>query len=129
MTQRHILLVDDEDAIRDVATLSLQAIGGWRVSSANGGREGIAKARCDCPDAILLDVMLPGGDGPATFQRLQADPRTRDIPVILLTANAQNANRCSSARLGVAGIVTKPFDPMTLSDQISAILASGDDLA
>lgn len=126
MSQKHILLVDDEADIREVAALSLQAIGGWRVSSAN---EGIAMARAERPDAILLDVMMPDIDGPATFQRLQADPQTRDIPVILLTAKAQSADRRGFARLGVAGTLTKPFDPMTLSDQIAAILAGSDDIS
>jgi CheY-like chemotaxis protein len=127
MSPKHILLVDDEDDIREVAALSLQAVGGWRVSSASGGSQGIAMARADRPDAILLDVMMPDLDGPATFQRLQDDPQTRDIPVILLTAKAQSADRRAFARLGVAGTLTKPFDPMTLTDQIAAILARRDD--
>jgi len=124
MSPTHILLVDDEDDIREVAAMSLETIGGWRVSSAAGGDEGIEIARAEQPDAILLDVMMPDLDGPGTFERLRADPLTRDIPVILLTAKAQGADRRSFARLGVAGTLTKPFDPMTLTDQISAILSS-----
>ncbi|MEA2221281.1 MAG: hypothetical protein QOJ35_3907 [Solirubrobacteraceae bacterium] len=123
MTSRHILLIDDEDDIREVAELSLTAVGGWRVSSAADGTSGIAMARAERPDAILLDVMMPELDGPATFASLQADPRTRDIPVILLTAKAQRADRRRFAALGVAGTLTKPFDPMTITDQIAAILA------
>jgi len=122
MSPRHILLVDDEDDIREVAALSLEAVGGWRVSSASGGGIGVAIARAERPDAILLDVMMPGLDGPATFACLQEDPLTRDIPVILLTAKAQTADRRRFAELGVAGTLTKPFDPMTLTDQITAIL-------
>jgi CheY-like chemotaxis protein len=124
MSQKHILLVDDDRDIREVATLSLEAVGGWRVSSAQGGSEGIAKARAERPDAILLDVMMPDIDGPTTFKRLQADPQTRDIPVILLTAKAQSADRRGFDSLGVAGTLTKPFDPMTLTDQVAAILAA-----
>jgi CheY-like chemotaxis protein len=75
------------------------------------------------PDAILLDVMMPDLDGPATLRRLQDDPRTSDIPVILLTAKAHDADRRSFATLGAAGMLTKPFDPMTLSKQVTAILA------
>jgi CheY-like chemotaxis protein len=123
MSQKHILLVDDEDDIREVAGISLEAVGGWQVSSASSGREGIAKALAERPDAILLDVMMPDIDGPATFELLQEDPQTRDIPVILLTAKAQTADRRRFEELGVAGLLTKPFDPMALSDQVAAILA------
>jgi len=121
----HILLVDDEDDIREVAAVSLQAIGGWRVSTATGGAAGIALARAEHPDAILLDVMMPDLDGPATFAKLQADPHPRDIPVILLTAKAHDADRRRFAALGVAGMLTKPFDPTKLSDQVTAILTGG----
>jgi CheY-like chemotaxis protein len=127
MRPKHILVVDDEHYIREVVTISLQATAGWRISSASGSSEGIAAARAERPDAILLDVMMPDVDGPATFQRLQADPLTRDIPVILLTAKAQSADRRAFDRLGVAGTLTKPFDPMTLSDEMSAMLTWGDD--
>lgn len=123
MSQQHILLIDDEDDIREVATISLQAIGGWRVSSATGGSEGIAIARAERPDVVLLDVMMPDIDGPATLQRLQADPQTRAIPVIFLTAKAHSADRRCFGQLGASGVLTKPFDPLTLSDQITAILA------
>ena len=125
MSQKHILLVDDEDDIREVAGISLEAVGGWRISSASSGTEGIAKALSEQPDAILLDVMMPDIDGPTTFKRLQVDPQTRDIPVILLTAKAQSADRTRFDELGVAGILTKPFDPMGLPDQVAAILATG----
>ncbi|MCW3016397.1 MAG: response regulator receiver protein [Solirubrobacterales bacterium] len=123
MSQKHILLVDDEDDIREVAAISLQAVGGWRVSCASSGADGIAKAIAERPDAILLDVMMPDVDGPTTFKRLWDDPQTRDIPVILLTAKAQAADRHRFEELGVAGVLTKPFDPMTLSDEVAAILA------
>jgi len=122
MSAKHILLVDDEQDIREVAALSLQAIGGWRVSSAADGGRALVMALAEQPDAILLDVMMPGLDGPATFKRLQDNPQTRDIPVIFLTAKAQSADRRRFAELGVAGTLTKPFDPMTLTDQIATIL-------
>jgi len=123
MSSKHILLVDDEDDIREVATVSLRAVGGWRVSSATGGSQAVAMARRERPDAILLDVMMPDVDGPTTFRRLQEDPMTREIPVIFLTAKAQSADRREFAKLGVAGTLTKPFDPITLSDQIASILS------
>jgi CheY-like chemotaxis protein len=123
MSQKHILLVDDEDDIREVAGISLEAVGGWQVSSASSGIEAIAKAIAERPDAILLDVMMPGIDGPTTFERLQDEPQTRGIPVILLTAKAQTADRHRFEKLGFAGVLNKPFDPMALSDQVAAILA------
>jgi two-component system, OmpR family, alkaline phosphatase synthesis response regulator PhoP len=124
MSAMHILLVDDDDDIREIAAISLEAVGGWQVSSASSGVEGIAKARTGSPDAILLDVMMPDIDGPATFRRLQDDAQTRDIPVIFLTAKAHNADRERLEGIGVAGLLTKPFDPMTLSAEITAILAA-----
>jgi len=123
MSSKHILLVDDEPDIREVAALSLETVGGWRVSTASDGTSAIEIARAQHPDAILLDVMMPDVDGPTTFGRLQQDPLTCGIPVILLTAKAQDADRRRFAELGVAGMLTKPFDPMTLNDQIAAILA------
>jgi len=127
MGPKHILLVDDEDDIREVAALSLEVVGGWRVSSAGDGVSGIAMARAVRPDAILLDVMMPGLDGLATFARLREDPLTREIPVILLTAKAQSADRRKFAGLDVAGTLTKPFDPMTLTEQIAAILGCAEE--
>ena len=126
MLPKHILLVDDEEDIREVAALSLEAVGGWRVSSVGDGAGAIAIALAERPDAILLDVMMPDLDGPTTFGRLQEDARTRDIPVILLTAKAQGTDRRRFAALDVAGTLTKPFDPMTLPDQIMALLAGTD---
>ncbi len=123
MRQKRILLVDDEADIREVAAISMGAVGGWHVSVARSGTEGIAKALAEQPDAILLDVMMPGIDGPATFRRLQDNPRTRAIPVILLTAKAQAADRRGFEQLGVVGVVSKPFDPMSLPDQVAALLA------
>ena len=123
MSQKHILLVDDEEDIREVAGLSLEAVGVWRVSAASSGREGITKALAERPDAILLDVMMPGIDGPTTFGELQADPATREIPVLLLTAKAQAAELRHFEDLGVAGVLTKPFDPMSLPERGAEVLA------
>jgi CheY-like chemotaxis protein len=121
---KHILLIDDEADIREVAGMSLEAIGGWRVSSATCGEEGVAKAILEKPDVILCDVMMPDIDGPATFKRLQENPETQEIPVILLTARVQRADRLRFAQLGVAGVLPKPFDPMALSAQVDALLAT-----
>lgn len=125
MTTRHILIIDDDDDIQAVAQLALQAVGGWNVSTAASGHEGLAKAINEQPDAILLDVMMPDMDGIATFQALQANPITRSIPVILMTAKTQAAEQRRFADLGVAAIITKPFKAMKLPAQIAEILDWG----
>ncbi|HEY9883317.1 MAG TPA: response regulator, partial [Thermosynechococcaceae cyanobacterium] len=102
---------------------SLEIMGGWDVFTAASSHEGITMAEAEQPDAILLDVMLPDMDGPATFQKLQANPITAQIPVILLTAKAQAADQRYFADLGVMAVLTKPFDPVTLADQVAAALA------
>src|SRR6266508_830345 len=125
VTARRILLVDDEDHIREVAQVSLEMTAGWEVLTAGSGTEGLAKAAAEQPDAILLDMMMPDMDGPATFQGLLADQRTRHIPVVLLTAKVQAADRRRFAGLGVAGVIAKPFDPLGLADQVAETLGWG----
>ena len=122
MSAKRILIVDDEPDIREVAQMSLEAVSGWRVLTAESGDEGITKARQERPDAILLDAMMPGMDGPATFEKLQADQSTKQIPVIMFTAKVQAADRKRFADLGVKDIIAKPFDPMKLGNQIATIL-------
>ncbi len=119
---RRILVIDDEDDIREVAALSLEATAGWEILTARSGAEGITIAAAQQPDAILMDVMMPGVDGPTTFRTMQADSRVRDIPVLLLTAKVQGVDQRRFAGLGVAAILFKPFDPLTLASQISDAL-------
>jgi CheY-like chemotaxis protein len=118
----HVLIIDDEEDIRAVAALSLETVAGWEVAMANSGAQGVARAESLQPDAILLDVMMPGMDGRATFAALQKNPQTAKIPVVLLTAKAQQSERQQLAALGVAGVLVKPFDPLTLPGEIAAIL-------
>lgn len=122
MSNRRILLVDDEDDIREVAQLSLEMVAGWDVLTASSGREALMRAASEKPDAILLDVMMPGMDGPTTFRALQESEHTRAIPVILLTAKVQASDRKRFDDLGVAGVLSKPFDPMELANQVSQAL-------
>ena len=119
---RKILIIDDEDDIREVAALSLESVAGWEVILAGCGAQGMACAQQHQPDAILLDVMMPGMDGPATFRELRRNPATAGIPVLLLTARAQSSDQRRFAGLGVDAILFKPFDPLTLSVQISGAL-------
>jgi CheY-like chemotaxis protein len=120
--QKRILIIDDDDDIREVAALTLEMVAGWNVVTANSGANGIRRAQEDNPDAILLDVMMPGMDGPTTFQELQKIPETAKIPVILLTAKVQGADQKRFASLGVAAVLFKPFDPLTLAQQMSEAL-------
>ncbi len=119
---RHILIIDDEDDIREVAALSLEATAGWQILTARSGAEGIAIATTEHPDAILMDVMMPGVDGPSTFRLMQAIPAVAHIPVLLLTAKVQGVDQRRFAGLGVAAVLFKPFDPLTLAQQISEVL-------
>jgi CheY-like chemotaxis protein len=97
-------------------------VAGWEVLTASSGSTGLKIASTDQPDAILMDVMMPEMDGPATFQKLQADPAIRHIPVILLTAKLQPGDRRRFVELGVAGVLAKPFDPLKLAGQVSEVL-------
>jgi len=117
-----ILIIDDEDDIREVAALSLESVADWQVFTANSGTQGLARAIQHQPDAILLDVMMPGMDGPSTFRELRKNPATARIPVILLTAKVQSSDQRRFADLGVEAILFKPFDPLTLSNQIASVL-------
>jgi CheY-like chemotaxis protein len=122
MTTRLILIVDDEDDIREVAQVSLELVGQYEVLTASSGRDGVRSARDEQPDAILLDVMMPDMDGPATLAELLADPLTRDIPVVFLTAKTQSSERLRLSQLGAAGILTKPFDPLKLASEVATTL-------
>lgn len=119
---RRVLVVDDEDDIREIAQTSLEMVGGWEVLVASSGQEGICCAETEQPDAILLDVMMPDMDGPSTFKKLRANQKTETIPVILLTAKVQAGDRKRFEDLGVKAVIAKPFDPMTLPDQVSSAL-------
>jgi CheY-like chemotaxis protein len=124
MPHRTILLIDDEEDIREVAALTLETMGDFAVTTAPNGETGIECAQRTLPDAILLDVMMPELDGPSTLARLRDIEGTRDIPVIFLTAKVQPGDRRRLAALGAAGILAKPFDPLTLADELSSLLAT-----
>jgi CheY-like chemotaxis protein len=119
---RRVLLVDDDESIRLIANKALTKLGGYEVLEAADGPAGVALAAAERPDAILLDVMMPGVDGPATLARLRSEAATADIPVILLTAKAGSSERAELAALGAAAVLTKPFDPLTLHEVVAAAL-------
>jgi CheY-like chemotaxis protein len=122
MTPKKILVIEDEDGLREITQFSLEAAAGWDVSTAVSGSEGLIKAEAEQPDAILLDVMMPDMDGTETFRQLQSNPATRSIPTIFLTAKARGSEQQALIDLGVLGLITKPIKPQELVDQIREIL-------
>jgi CheY-like chemotaxis protein len=126
MTKR-LLIVDDDSFIRDVAQVTLRKTAGWATITAASGREALEtvkqeQANGEALDAILLDISMPGMDGFSVFEQLQADPATQPIPVILLTAKALPDDLQQFTEMGFAGVIVKPFDPLTICRQIAEIL-------
>ena len=122
-----VLCVDDDPDILEVAQLSLEAVGGFRVASAASGAEALTVAKRVQPDIILLDVMMPDMDGPTTLQALRAQPATARIPVVFMTARVQSSEVIEYLEQGAAGVIAKPFDPMTLSAQLTEFWRAADD--
>jgi two-component system alkaline phosphatase synthesis response regulator PhoP len=117
-----VLIIDDEEDTRSIASLSLSILGGMEVLEAESGQEGIDKAEKERPDAILLDMMMPVMDGENTLSLLQSNAGTQDIPVIFLTAKAMTSEIDRLKRMGAVGVLTKPFDPTVLAVQLKEIL-------
>ena len=115
-------MVDDDPSLQEVAVLALERLGNHSVVLAGSGEQGLAAAREHHPDVILLDVMMPGMDGPSTLVHLREDPATSAIPVVFLTAKTQAAERERLAAMHVAGILPKPFDPMTLAADLDRVM-------
>lgn len=118
-----ILYVDDEDDIREVASLALELDPDLEVRTASSGFEALATTAEWAPALILLDVMMPAMDGPTTLAKLRADPATRDIPVVFITARTQAYEVEKFKEMGVKGVIAKPFDPMSLAAQARGYLA------
>ena len=119
---KRILIIDDDDGIRDIVAISLEALAGWEVLKADSGPAGVTLARSVQPDAILLDVMMPGQDGIETLKQLQAQPETAAIATIFLTAKARSSEQKRLLDLGCAGLITKPFEVQKLVPQICELL-------
>jgi len=122
VSQPTVLVVDDDDDIRELTQLALESVSGWNIVTADGGFAAIEMCRTHQPDAVLLDMMMPDMDGLTTFEKLQADETTRDIPVILFTAKGRVGERQPWESYAIRGMIAKPYDPMTLGDQVSQIL-------
>ena len=119
--RRKVLVVDDDDIIREVAKLALEVVGGWQVSTATNGQEASRLASLNRPDVVLLDVMMPALDGPGTAALLREDPVTREVPVIFLTAKTPLDDESLESEPNVVGVISKPFDPMVLAEQINRL--------
>lgn len=120
---KHVLVIDDETDVQEVVRGCLEDIAGWSVVTASSGFEGLERLAEERPNAILLDVMMPGMDGLTFLQHLQANPEYRSIPVILLTAKIGLTESHQFAELGVAGAISKPFNPILLADQMATYLS------
>ena len=118
---KRILHVEDEEDIREVAKIALEEVGGFTVETASSGFEALTKAPAFAPDLILLDVMMPGMDGPATLVEFRRMPATASVPVVFMTAKVQAQEVARYLELGALGVIPKPFDPMTLAAQVRAL--------
>ncbi len=117
----HILCIDDEEDILQVAKLSLEAVGGFRVSLCHGSADALAQVRAVQPDLVLLDVMMPVMDGPSTLAKLREPDVAPDLPVMFMTAKARREEINALLDLGAAAVISKPFDPISLPAEILAL--------
>ena len=118
-----ILIIDDDDDIREATQLCLEVVGNWEIITASSGKQGIKKAIVQQPNLILLDVMMPVMDGIQTLKKLKTNLETKNIPVIFLTAKAHPAEQRQYTQLDIIEVITKPYDPFELSDRIAKVLA------
>lgn len=112
-------MIDDEKAIQEVIQACLEELGDWEVLTAGSGTEGLYVAESKLPDGILLDITMPDMDGFETLQKLQKNSRTQWIPVALLTATVHPKSLTEFNKLGIAGVIHKPFNPLMLINQIA----------
>ncbi|MDV2856538.1 MULTISPECIES: response regulator [Oceanimonas] len=120
-TLERILYVEDDEDIREIARLALEMVGGFTVLLCASGEEALTRATGFAPDMILLDVMMPGMDGPGTLAALRRQPALAHTPVAFMTAKIQPQEIAAYKALGAVDVIAKPFDPMALPEQIRAI--------
>jgi CheY-like chemotaxis protein len=125
-----LLLVDDAEDIRLIAALSLERVGNWTVVPAASGKAALKALEQEGPfDAVLLDVMMPSMDGPATLRQLRAHGLPIAVPVVFLTAKVQSSERQRLMSLGATGVIPKPFDPLKLSDELTRLIGENPELS
>lgn len=116
-----LMLVEDDNDIRTVAAMALEMVGGLKVCACQSGSAALAAMKEFAPQLVLLDVMMPDMSGPDVLRALRQDPLTAGLPVVFMTAKVQTEEIQELRRLGALEIIAKPFDPMTLADQVKAI--------
>ena len=117
-TLKRVMYVEDEPDIQAVARLALELVGGFTVKVCSSGEEALREAEAFAPEMILLDVMMPGMDGPTTLKALRALPALATVPVAFMTAKVQPQEVARYTDLGALGVIAKPFDPMTLASDV-----------
>lgn len=120
-TLTRILYVEDDADIQAVGELALAHVGGFTVELCSSGQEALNKVADFQPELILLDVMMPGIDGIETYQALKEQGHLEKTPVVFMTAKVQQEDLAHYRQLGIADIISKPFDPMSLSDRVRKI--------
>jgi|SRR5581483_1229227 len=118
---RTLLYVDDEPDIRQIVQMALGLAPGLTIHTGDSGEQALSLTRRLRPDLVLLDVMMPGLDGPSTLARMRAEPSLAGFPVVFMTAKAMPQEVARFRELGAAGVIAKPFDPMKLAEQVFAI--------
>ncbi len=117
----HIVCIDDQSDILEISQMALEYVGGYRVTCLNSGAQALSEAAGLKPDAILIDVMMPGMDGPTTLKGLRTQAELDAVPVIFMTARVQRSEVEAYLALGANGVIHKPFDPMQLPTQVKGI--------
>jgi two-component system, OmpR family, response regulator len=121
---KSVLYVDDDADIREIVQMSLSLDGELSVNISDGGERALVRMRVERPDLVLLDVMMPGMDGPSILAHMRADAQLRHIPVIFMTAKANSSEVARFRDLSAIGVIAKPFDPMALGSQVKALWSS-----
>lgn len=120
---KKILYAEDEPDLQTVVEMTINAMSNYEIKICDNGKKLLESVEAYNPDLILLDVMMPEMDGPTTFKNLQANEKTKNIPVVFMTAKAQVHEIETFKETGVLGIITKPFDPVNLCSDIEKIWA------
>src|SRR5476649_21368 len=121
MPLKTVLYIDDEPDIRTIVQMALSLTKELTVHTGDSGAQALELARALKPDVLLLDVMMPGLDGPGTLHKMRADPTTADIPIIFVTAKAMPREIAKFREMGAVGVIPKPFDPMQLINQLRTL--------
>ena len=121
----NVLMVDDEEDIRKIGKMSLEAVGGHRVTLAASAIEAMACARTERPDVILMDMMMPGMDGLSALATMRSAEDLLDVPIVFMTARIQRHEIDEYLRAGAIGVIRKPFDPMALPRELESLLVAG----